>query len=89
VHPAFDKMKANVVSIRNADEKTRWQANIEICQTLVDHQDQMLKQMEDAQTKGMGCGMMMGDAGMHGMRMDGGMSPMKPAPNGPTETNPQ
>jgi hypothetical protein len=84
MHSAFDKMKANVASISNADEKVRWQANIDLWQTMVDHHDQMLKHMEDAQAKGMGCGMMMG-----GMGMGGGMSPMKPAPTGPAETKPQ
>jgi hypothetical protein len=84
MHSAFDKMKANVASISNADEKARWQANIDMWQTMVDHHDQMLKHMEDAQAKGMGCGMM-----MSGMGMGGGMSPMKPAPTGPAETKPQ
>jgi len=84
MHSAFDKMKASVASVSNADEKARWQANIDMWQTMVDHHDQMLKHMEDAQAKGMGCGMMMG-----GMGMGGGMSPMKPAPTGPSETKPQ
>jgi len=84
MHSAFDKMKANVASIGNADEKARWQANIDMWQSMLDHHDQMLKHMEDAQAKGMGCGMMMG-----GMGMGGGMSPMKPAPTGPSETKPQ
>ncbi|MFZ0897675.1 MAG: hypothetical protein WB616_01410 [Candidatus Sulfotelmatobacter sp.] len=84
MHSAFDKMKANVASISNADEKARWQANIDMWQTMVDHHDQMLKQMEDAQAKGEGCGMMMG-----GMGIGGGMHPMKPAPTGPAETKPQ
>jgi hypothetical protein len=83
MHSAFDKMKANVTSISNADEKARWQANIDLWQSMLDHHDQMLKHMEDAQAKGMGCGM------MGGMGMGGGMSPMKPAPTGPSETKPQ
>ena len=83
MHFAFDKMKANVASIGNADEKARWQANIDMWQSMLDHHDQMLKHMEDAQAKGMGCGM------MGGMGMGGGMSPMKPAPTGPSETKPQ
>jgi hypothetical protein len=83
MHSAFDKMKANVASIGNADEKARWQANIDMWQSMLDHHDQMLKHMEDAQAKGMGCGM------MGGMGMGGGMSPMKPAPTGPSETKPQ
>ena len=57
MHSAFDKMKGNVGSISNADEKARWQANVDMWQTVVDHHDQMLKHMEDAQAKGMGCGM--------------------------------
>jgi hypothetical protein len=83
MHSAFDKMKANVASISNADEKARWQANIDMWQSMLDHHDQMLKHMEDAQAKGMGCGM------MGGMGMGGGMSPMKPAPTKPSETKPQ
>jgi hypothetical protein len=67
MHSAFNKMKANVASISNADEKARWQANVDMWQTVVDHHDQMLKHMEDAQAKGMGCGMMMGDMGMGGI----------------------
>ncbi len=84
MHSAFDKMKANVASISNVDEKARWQANIDMWQTMVEHHDQMLKHMEDAQAKGMGCGMMMG-----GMGMGRGMSPMTPPPTGPAETKPQ
>jgi hypothetical protein len=84
MHSAFDKMKANVASITNVDEKARWQANIDMWQSMLDHHDQMLKHMEDAQAKGMGCGMMMG-----GMRMGGGMSPIKPAPTKPSESKPQ
>ena len=63
MHSAFDKMKANVASISNADEKARWQANIDMWQTMLDHHDQMLKHMEDAQAKGTGCG---NDDGRHG-----------------------
>lgn len=75
LHVAFDKMKANVTSITDADEKTRWQANLDMWETVVEHHDQMLKHMEDAQAKGMGCGMMMGEMGMGGMRRRHGMSP--------------
>ena len=89
MHSAFDKMKGNVASISNADEKARWQANVDMWQTVVDHHDQMLKHMEDAQAKGMGCGMMMSDMGMGGMMHHHGMGPMKPAPAAPAETKPQ
>ena len=89
MHSAFDKMKANVTSISNADEKTRWQANLDMWQTVVDHHDQMLKHMEDAQAKGMGCGMMMGDMGMGGMMHQHGMGPASPTPTPPAETKPQ
>jgi hypothetical protein len=90
MHSAFDKMKANVASITNADEKARWQANLDMWQTVVDHHDQMLKHMEDAQAKGMGCGMMVGEMGMGGMMMHPGMGPGAPAtPTPPSETKPQ
>lgn len=91
MHSAFDKMKANVASISNADEKTRWQANLDMWQTVVDHHEQMLKLMENAQAKGMGCGMMMGDMGMGGMMMQHpGKGPgAPPTPTPPNETKPQ
>lgn len=90
MHSAFDKMKANVASISNTDEKARWQANLDMWQTVLDHHDQMLKHMEDAQAKGMGCGMMMGDIGMGGMMRHPGMGPGAPAtPTSPAETKPQ
>ena len=76
MHSAFDKMKANVASISNADEKARWQANIDMWQSMLDHHGQMLKHMEDAQAKGMGCGMMMG-----GMGMGSRMSPIETGPD--------
>ncbi|HET7205831.1 MAG TPA: hypothetical protein VFI95_04545 [Terriglobales bacterium] len=81
LHASLDQMKSNVTNISNADEKARWQANVDMWQILVDHHDQMLKHMQDAQASGMGCGMMegMGGPGMmrhHGM---GGMG----APAGP------
>jgi hypothetical protein len=77
MHSAFEKMKANVASISNADEKARWQANLDMWQTVVEHHDQMLKHMEDAQAKGMGCGMMMGNMGMGGS----GPATANPAPS--------
>src|SRR5438445_2317492 len=77
MHSVFDKMKGNVASISNVDEKARWQANVDIWQTVVDH-DQMLKHMEDAQAKGMGCGMTMSDMRMGGMMHHHGMGPMNP-----------
>jgi hypothetical protein len=84
MHSTFDKMKANVASISNADEKARWQANVDMWQTVMDHHDQMLKHMEDAQAKGMGCGMMMGEMGM-----GSGTGPMNKPPTGTSETKPQ
>jgi hypothetical protein len=89
MHSAFDKMKANVATISNAEEKTRWQANLDMWQTVVDHHDQMLKHMEDAQARGMGCGMMMGDMGMGGMMNHQGMGPTNPSQAPPREIKPQ
>ncbi len=84
MHSAFDKMKTNVASITNADEKARWQANLDMWQAVLDHHDQMLKHMQAAQASGMGCGMMMGDMGMMHH-----MGPMNaPAPPAP-ESKPQ
>ena len=87
---SFDQMKANVAKISNADEKARWQANLDMWQTVMNHHDQMLKHMEDAQAKGMGCGMMMGDMGMGGgMMHHPGMGPMGAPPQEPAGTKPQ
>ena len=80
---------ANVATIGNAEEKTRWQANLDMWQTVVDPHDQMLKHMEDAQARGMGCGMMMGDMGMGGMMDHQGMGPTNPSQAPPRETKPQ
>jgi hypothetical protein len=66
MHSAFDRMKGDVATISNPDEKARWQANLDMWQTVVDHHDQMLKHMQDAQANGMGCSMMMGEMGMSG-----------------------
>ncbi len=89
MHAAFDRMKANVGTISNADEKARWQANVEMWQTVVDHHDQMLKQMEDAQAQGMGCGMMGGMGMGPGMMHHPGMGPMGAPPAPPPPTKPQ
>jgi hypothetical protein len=89
MHAAFDRMKANVGTIANADEKARWQANVDLWQTVVDHHDQMLKHMEDAQAQGMGCGMMMGGMGMGPGMMRPGMGPMGAPPAPPPATKPQ
>jgi hypothetical protein len=63
---AIEKMKANVAQIANADEKARWQANLDLWNTVLEHHEQMLKHMQHAQATGMGCGMMMDDmADMH------------------------
>ena len=90
MHSNLDQMKANVAKISNADEKARWQANVDMWQIVADHHDQMLKHMEDAQANGMGCGMMMGDMGMGGgMMRHHGIGPMGAPPNGPPPTKPQ
>ncbi|HVO63799.1 MAG TPA: hypothetical protein VMT53_22945 [Terriglobales bacterium] len=39
-------MKANVANISDAKEKARWQANVDMWETMVGHMDQMQKQME-------------------------------------------
>ena len=88
MHSNLDQMKANVAKISNADEKARWQANVDMWQIVADHHDQMLKHMEDAQAKGMGCGMMMGDMG-GGMMHHHGVGPMDTPPHGPPPTKPQ
>ena len=59
----LDQMKANMAKISNVDEKARRQVNVDMWQIVTDHHDQMLKHMEDAQAKGMACGMMMSDMG--------------------------
>jgi len=90
MHSAFDRMKSNVAAIANADEKERWQANLDMWEIVVQHHDQMLKHMEDAQASGMGCGMMMGDMGMGGGMMGHhGMGPMNAPPTPPPATKPQ
>jgi len=81
MHSAFDRMKSNVATITNADEKARWQANLDMWETVVNHHDQMLKHMDAAQASGMGCDMMMGEMGMGGMMgHHHGMGEMNPAP---------
>ncbi len=89
MHSAFDKMKANVASISNAEEKARWQANVDMWQTVMGHHERMLKQMEAMQGQGMGCGMMMGGMGMGGGMGRGGMGPMSPPSAAPADTKPQ
>src|SRR5579864_6601727 len=87
LHSSFDQMKANVAKIINADEKARWQANLDMWQTVVNHHDQMLKHMEDAQANGMGCGMMMGEMGMGGgMMHPHGAGAMDTPPKEPAAT---
>jgi hypothetical protein len=89
---SFDQMKANVAKISNPEEKARWQANLDMWQTVVSHHDQMLKHMEDAQARGMGCGMRMGDMGMgmgEGMMPHHGMGPMGTPPQEPAANKPQ
>jgi len=43
MHSAFDKKRASVASSSSPNEKMRWQANVKMWQTVVDHHDQMLK----------------------------------------------
>ena len=60
-------MKANVAKIRNADEKVRWQANVDLWSAMVGHMERMMKHMD-----GMGGGMgMMGHGMMHHDDMGG------------------
>ena len=48
-------MKTNVETIKDPAEKARWQANVDMWETLVGHMEQMEKHMES-----MGPGMMHG-----------------------------
>ncbi len=60
---SLQQMRANVNNISDANEKARWQANIDMWQTLTDHMDRMIKQMESmgpGRGPGMGPGMMGG-----------------------------
>lgn len=50
-------MKANVAAINDANEKARWQSNVDMWETLVGHMDRMLKQMESMGPGMMGPGM--------------------------------
>lgn len=52
---SLDQMKANVASIGDANEKARWQTNVDLWTVMVGHMEQMLKHMEDM---GPGMGMM-------------------------------
>ena len=89
LHSSLEQMKGNVAKISNTDEKARWQANVEMWQIVADHHEQMLKHMEDAQARGMGCGMMMGDMDLGpGMMHHHGMAPTGGPPSGPPPTNP-
>jgi mono/diheme cytochrome c family protein len=82
LHAALDQMKANVDKITDADEKARWQANVDMWQTMVDHLDQMMKQMEAMPGPGMGMG-----GGHHG-RCD--MGPGQPdTPPSPPPAKPE
>ena len=56
---SLDAMKANVGKISNADEKARWQSNVDLWTVMVGHMEQM---MHDMDTMGPG---MMGHGGMH------------------------
>ena len=61
------QMKTNVAAIKDPPEKARWQANVDMWETVVSHMDRMQKQMES-----MGPGM------THGPGMGG---PPQPPPS--------
>jgi hypothetical protein len=48
--------------INDINERSRWQSNIVMWQTLADHFSEMAKHGEHMQGMGMGCGMMKGDS---------------------------
>ena len=52
---SLDQMKANVGNISNADEKARWQSNVDLWTLMVGHMEQMMKHMDNM---GPGMGMM-------------------------------
>ncbi len=90
MHSAFDKMKGNIAGIGNADEKALWQANLDMWQIVIDQHDQMLKHMQEAQAKGVGCGMMMGEMGMDdSMKHHHGMAPTDAPAMSRDDTKPQ
>jgi hypothetical protein len=90
MHSAFDRMKGNVATISNRDEKARWQANLDMWQTVVDHHDRMVKHMQDAQANGMGCSMMMGGMGMSGsIGHHHRIAPTNAPATSPADTKPQ
>ena len=66
------QMKTNVAAITDSSEKARWQQNMDMWETVVNHMDRMQKQMES-----MGPGMM-GPGMMHGPG-PGGPPPTPPA----------
>ena len=52
---SLDQMKSNVAGISDANEKARWQTNVDLWTVMVGHMEQMMKHMEDM---GPGMGMM-------------------------------
>ncbi|MBZ5572725.1 MAG: hypothetical protein LAO09_12715 [Acidobacteriia bacterium] len=46
IKSSLEQMKANVAKISDADEKARWQANVDMWETLAGHMDRMLQHME-------------------------------------------
>jgi predicted amidohydrolase len=57
------QLKAMLPLINDINERSRWQSNIAMWQSLADHFKNMAQHAEHMQAAGMGCGMMMG----HGM----------------------
>ncbi|MGZ7084533.1 MAG: hypothetical protein ACXVIO_15165, partial [Candidatus Angelobacter sp.] len=68
------EMKANILTIREPNELSRWRNNVDMWETVVNHLDRMQKHMES-----MGPGMM----GPHGPGMSG------PHPTPPSEKKPE
>jgi len=58
---SLDQMKANVAKVSDAEEKARWQANIDLWTMMVGHMEHMMKHMGE-----MGPGMGMGMEHHHG-----------------------
>jgi len=72
---SVNAMKAHLLTIKDVNEMARWQDNIEMWETLINHMDRMQKQMES-----MGPGMM----GIPGMNLP---PPAPPSP--PSATKPE
>jgi hypothetical protein len=50
---SLEQMKANVSQISNAEEKARWQSNIDLWTAMIGHMEQMMKHMEHMGGMGM------------------------------------